>query len=89
MACTIETVNLDASYECGVIDEIQMIGDLERGSAWTNALLGLKVQELHLTGDNRAQKLVQHIMNLTQDHLQTKSYLRISPLNVISPISLN
>ena len=43
IACTVEMANLDKDYECAVIDEIQMIGDAQRGWAWTRALFGLKV----------------------------------------------
>ena len=63
-----------------------MLGDKERGSAWTNALLGLKVKELHLTGDERAESLVKHLTGLTGDHLTIQTYSRISPLNVINPL---
>lgn len=33
ISCTIQSVNFDDYYECAVIDEIQMIGDKDRGSS--------------------------------------------------------
>ena len=30
-------------FDCGVIDEIQFLGDDQRGPAWTRAFLGLRV----------------------------------------------
>jgi ATP-dependent RNA helicase SUPV3L1/SUV3 len=33
-SCTVEMVNLDKMYDVAVIDEIQMIGNKERGYAW-------------------------------------------------------
>ena len=41
-SCTIETANLLKQYKLAVIDEIQMIGDRERGWGWTKALLNTK-----------------------------------------------
>ena len=49
-------------YEVAIIDEIQLIGDDERGYAWTNALLGLKAKEIHLCGDERTVKLIHELI---------------------------
>lgn len=53
---------MDEEYEVAVIDEIQMIGDRERGSAWTKALLALKAKRIHLCGDERALGIVSKIV---------------------------
>jgi ATP-dependent RNA helicase SUPV3L1/SUV3 len=53
-SCTIEMTDLRLKYDIAVIDEIQMIADKSRGHAWTNALLGLQADEIHLCGDMRA-----------------------------------
>jgi ATP-dependent RNA helicase SUPV3L1/SUV3 len=50
--------DLSKRYEVAVIDEIQMIANESRGHAWTNALLGLQADEIHLCGDPRAQQLI-------------------------------
>lgn len=39
-ACTVEMALLHQPFDVAIIDEIQMIGDQQRGFAWTNALLG-------------------------------------------------
>ena len=44
-------VSTDDLYYVAVIDEIQIIADPCRGYAWTEALLGLKADEIHLYGD--------------------------------------
>ena len=41
-SCTIETANLTKDYNVAVIDEVQMIGDKERGWGWTRAILNTK-----------------------------------------------
>ena len=66
-SCTIETANFNESYKVAVIDEIQMIGDEDRGAAWTNALLGLHAETIHLCGDPRALSLVDRICQITGD----------------------
>lgn len=35
-----------------VLDEIQLLLDEQRGNAWTNALLGISTNHLHLCGAN-------------------------------------
>ena len=66
-SCTIETASLNEKYDVGIIDEIQMIGDEDRGAAWTNALLGLQAETIHLCGDPRALSLVSKLCDLTGD----------------------
>ena len=51
ISCTIEMADLYKSYDCAVLDESQLIGDVYRGWAWTQALLGLQVKEIHLCGN--------------------------------------
>jgi len=86
-ACTIETADLESKYDCAIIDEIQMIADKERGSSWTNALLGLCADELHLTGDNRAKSLVSKISKDTCEKVSFQTYKRLSKLQVEEPIN--
>jgi ATP-dependent RNA helicase SUPV3L1/SUV3 len=49
-SCTVEMIDLYNYYDCVVIDEAQLIGDVSRGWAWTQALLGLQAKEIHLCG---------------------------------------
>ena len=34
LSCTLEMINTSRQYDVAVVDEIQMIGDLDRGFAW-------------------------------------------------------
>lgn len=43
-ACTVEMALLNQEFDVAIIDEIQMIGDQQRGWAWTNALLGISMK---------------------------------------------
>lgn len=82
IACTIETADFSGTYDVAVIDEVQMLEDSERGSAWTNALLGLPAKHLHLTGDPRARKIVRSLAADTRENLKEYTYERFSPLVV-------
>lgn len=46
-SCTVEMALLHQRFDVAIIDEIQMIGDDFRGSAWTNALLGKLILSIH------------------------------------------
>lgn len=45
-------VNLEIPIDVGIIDEYQLLSSLDRGWAWTRAIMGLKAKEIHLTGDS-------------------------------------
>jgi ATP-dependent RNA helicase SUPV3L1/SUV3 len=74
-------------YDVAVIDEIQMMGDRERGNAWTHALLSVCASEVHLCGEATVVDLVRRITEETGDEFIVNHYQRLTPLTV-SP-SLN
>lgn len=47
----------------------QMVGDEERGWAWTRALLGIPAKEVHICGDITALQLVKNMTKATGDRL--------------------
>lgn len=79
-SCTIEMINVEKEYDVAVIDEIQMIGDDNRGWAWTKALLGIRANEIHLCGGLEALAIVQEIISHTNDIFEVKKYERLSKL---------
>lgn len=81
-ACTVEMLSSNFVYDVCVIDEIQMIADSERGSAWTEAFLGVSAQELHLCGEESAVGLIRRLTDLCGDVLEVHRYSRLSPLRV-------
>ncbi|XP_006459154.1 hypothetical protein AGABI2DRAFT_201173, partial [Agaricus bisporus var. bisporus H97] len=82
LSCTIEMLSSRMEYDVGVIDEIQMIGDPQRGFAWTSAVLGLSARELHLCGEASAIPIVQSLLQETGDDLEIRQYERLTPLLV-------
>jgi ATP-dependent RNA helicase SUPV3L1/SUV3 len=85
-ACTVELCPKNEKFECAVVDEIQMIGDPERGWAWTKALLSLQAREIHLCGDSRAVALVKSIADRCGDEFQVCEYRRLSKLNLAEDV---
>lgn len=81
-SCTVEKLNIDQNYKVAVIDEIQMLGDTQRGAAWTRALLGLKCSEIHVCGALNAKKLLEEILQSCEDKYEIKEYVRNVPLQI-------
>ncbi|KAF8548464.1 P-loop containing nucleoside triphosphate hydrolase protein [Imleria badia] len=82
MSSTVEMASYDRSLDVAVVDEIQMIADPERGSAWTNAVLGLPAREIHLCGEETAVSIIQDILKDTGDELVVNRYERLTPLDI-------
>lgn len=86
---TIEMAKFNRSFDCVVIDEIQMITDTQRGWAWTRALVNSDANEIHLCGDASVLDLVETILKLTGDTLEICKYDRKTSLSVMPyPIKL-
>ena len=68
------------SDDVGIVDEIQMIANDERGSAWTRVVLGLPAKVVHLCGNEAALSIVERILSTTGEPLEVKKYVRLSPL---------
>ena len=79
---TVEMVDVAQSVEVAVIDEIQMIADVQRGWAWTRALIGSKARELHLCGEARVLPLIKELAASMGDNLHVHQYERLNPLRV-------
>lgn len=78
---TIEMIPLHTKMDICVIDEIQMIGDEQRGMAWTNALLGVQAKEVHLCGEESAVSLVLKMAESTGDEVEIIRYGRLGKLS--------
>ncbi|KAI5964646.1 SUV3 [Candida pseudojiufengensis] len=89
-AGTIEMIPLHKKMDLCVIDEIQMIGDSQRGSVWTNAVLGVLAHEIHLCGEESAVPLIEKLVKITGDELVVKNFDRLGKLSVEKkPVKLN
>ena len=80
VCCTIEKLNINEEYEVGIIDEIQMIDNDQRGAAWTRAVLGLKSKEIHICGAMNAKELLIKIIEDCSEEYEIIEYKRDLPL---------
>jgi ATP-dependent RNA helicase SUPV3L1/SUV3 len=80
VACTVEMLSTEKRLDVVVIDEIQMIGDRQRGAAWTRALLGAVAPEVHVCGDPAALPAVAALAALCGDALEVVRYERMTEL---------
>lgn len=85
---TMEMVSTVKDVDVCVIDEIQMIGDPDRGWAWTQAVLGVKAKEVHLCGEDRVVPLIKRLAASVGDKLVIHEYKRLGPLKTM-PQSLD
>ncbi|EGG13181.1 uncharacterized protein MELLADRAFT_32543 [Melampsora larici-populina 98AG31] len=82
VSCTVEMLSPHQYYDVVVIDEIQMIGDIYRGDAWTQAVLGTQAKELHLCGEESVIELIRKLSIDCGDEFILHEYQRLTPLKV-------
>lgn len=87
VSCTVELASVNTIYEVAVIDEIQMMGDPQRGFAWTRALLGVIAPEVHICGDASAISIVKKICESLGEEVEIVNYNRLNNLELL-PYSL-
>lgn len=81
---TIEMLNLSQEIDVLVIDEIQMIADPGRGSAWTHALLGAPAKEIHMCGEASVVDLVKSIASSLGETVEVHNYSRLGGLQPLN-----
>ena len=80
ISSTIEMVNLRECYDIAVIDEAQMIADKDRGWAWTQAILGVKADKIHVCMSEDAQNIVIQLIQECGDTYEVIRHERNTPL---------
>ncbi len=86
ICCTVEKAALEGDtgrgYDVAVIDEVQLMADLQRGDAWTRAILGLCCPEIHLCGALLSKQQLLHMIADCGDEYEFTEYTRTIPLKV-------
>lgn len=82
VSSTIEMVNVNKVWGACVVDEIQMIGDNDRGWAWTQAVVGVAAPEIIMTGSADAVPYVERLAATLGEELEIVEFTRKSPLRV-------
>lgn len=89
VASTIEMLNPEAVHDAVVIDEIQMLGDRDRGWAWTQALIGAAARDVFLTGSPDAIPLVRAVAEYLGEPLEIvplERHTSLEPLGEAVPL---
>lgn len=81
-ASTVEMLDIAKDYDVAVIDEAQMVADPDRGHSWTRAILGVRAKEIHICMSPVAKEVVTHLIELTSDEYEIRSYERKTPLEL-------
>jgi ATP-dependent RNA helicase SUPV3L1/SUV3 len=83
VAATVEMLNVGQVVDVAVIDEIQMIADPDRGTAWLHAMLGAPARHLVLVGSPSALPAVRTLAAVTGEPLEEIALERLNPLEVL------
>jgi ATP-dependent RNA helicase SUPV3L1/SUV3 len=86
-ASTIEMMNPSIEVAVAVIDEVQMLQDPDRGSAWTAALIGAPAREVFICGSNAVTDLCIRAIESLDENFDITHCERMTPL-VLEPDSL-
>ena len=77
---TIEVAPLEKPWDVAVIDEAQMAADPVRGGAWTNAILGICADEVHVCCSPDAEAVVLRMVASCNDIARVIYHERKTPL---------
>jgi ATP-dependent RNA helicase SUPV3L1/SUV3 len=79
-AATVEMCPFQNPVDVAVIDEVQMLSDPERGSAWTAAVMGVPARQVIVLGAPDAAPMIRRIAALCGDPLEEVRLERMGPL---------
>lgn len=84
LASTIEMLSTRRVVDAAVIDEVQMLGDAQRGHAWTQALVGAPARTLLICGSPAAEPALRRLSALLGEPLEIRRFQRKAPLELLS-----
>ncbi|OYZ63396.1 MAG: helicase, partial [Sulfuricurvum sp. 24-42-5] len=90
ISSTIEMLNFEVEVDVCVIDEVQMIGDRDRGWAWANAIIGAPAKTVIMTGSTNALDAITALAHYLDEPLEIVEFERMNPLELMkSPVALD
>ena len=90
IACTTEMAPLGRPYRVAIIDEYQLMSDERRGGAFTQAILGINADTIHLCGEPAGLDLLKALAADAGDRpLERRQYERLGgqPLRVVASLA--
>ena len=82
VASTVEMLDTRTRVEVAVIDEIQMLADRDRGSAWTAAVCGAPASVVYLVGAPEARRAIEALAERLECPLEVHLLKRMGPLSM-------
>ena len=79
-ASTIEMMNASKLVDVAIIDEIQMLQDPDRGSAWTAALVGVPARQVFVCGSNAVTASCLRVLESLNETVELTTLQRMTPL---------
>jgi ATP-dependent RNA helicase SUPV3L1/SUV3 len=90
ISSTIEMLNFEVEVDVCVIDEVQMIGDRDRGWAWANAIIGAPAKTVIMTGSSNAIEAISALADYLGEPLEIVEFTRKNPLELMKvPVALD
>jgi ATP-dependent RNA helicase SUPV3L1/SUV3 len=86
-ASTIEMMNPAKRVAVAVIDEIQMLQDPDRGTAWTAALIGVPAEQVFICGSNAVTAPCIHAIQALDESYEMTMLERKTPL-IMEPTAI-
>ncbi|MES2534365.1 MAG: helicase-related protein [Pseudomonadota bacterium] len=80
VASTVEMLDTRTRVDVAVIDEIQMLGDRDRGAAWTAAVCGAPAAVVYLVGALEARRAIEALADRLDIPLEIHVLRRKAPL---------
>ena len=80
LAATVEMCPFRMPVDAAMIDEAQMLGDRDRGAAWTAAIMGAPARDVFVLGAPESAATVRRIARLCGDPLEELELRRKGPL---------
>jgi ATP-dependent RNA helicase SUPV3L1/SUV3 len=89
VASTIEMLSTRRVVDAAVVDEVQMLGDAQRGHAWTQALVGAPARKLLICGSAAAEPALKRLAAMLGEPLEIRRFRRKAPLELLKrPVHL-
>lgn len=79
-SCIIGMCDLSKSYKLAVIDEFHLISDKINGFTYTNAILGLNCEEIHICIEEFQKNLIKKLCSITGDEIEIINHYRKSDI---------
>ena len=87
ISSTIEMADFEMEVDVAIIDEMQMIGDRDRGWAWANALIGIPAKEVYLTGSSDVLASVKILCEWLGEELEVIEFKRKTPQEILPHVT--